>query len=132
MYPFDDYLIGGYNYPISDIQLLNGCIATIDNRYVEVGDYYGAIIPLEELDFDTVTITPSKTTNNLGYAFLKENLVVNRAPSYSEGYYEVVWTDSPDTAVISIPSDAKYLYVYYMSEDKVYLPTAVVFSNSYQ
>ena len=137
IYPFvdDESSLGGgfdgegYNYPISNIQILNGCIATIDNRYVEVDDYYGAIIPLKNLDYNTVTMTPSKTTKNLGYAFLSEALVVDTAPSYCKGYYEVVWTESGDTATIEIPEDAKYIYVYYKSGEKDYLPTSVIFSN---
>lgn len=133
MYPFDNNggSIGGddYDYPIGSIQLLDGCIATIDNRYIIADGYYGAIIPLEGLEFNTVIITPSQTTQNLGYAFLDESLVVDRVPNFSEGYYEVVWTDSPAVATISIPEGAKYLYVYYKSDDKIYLPAKVIFAN---
>ena len=128
----DDVVVVTYEYPMSNIQK-EGCIATIDNRYVKVDDYYGAVIALKNLDYDQVTFTPSKSMKQVRYAFLREALVVDRAPQYCQGYYEVVYTSTAVPITVDIPEDAKYLYVYYLTvENKTeynYLPTSIVFSK---
>lgn len=128
-----DYVVKSYEYPMSSIQILDGCIATIDNRYVEVNDYYGAIIDLKNLDYDQVTFAPSKTMGEVRYAFLSAALVVDRAPTYCQGYYEVVYKSTSVPITVDIPEEAKYIYVYYLSVESNteynYLPTSIVFSN---
>jgi len=131
-YPYSNALIGTYDYPMSSVEVLDGTIANISNRYMLSEGYRGALIPLSGLDFDTVTITPSVNTEEFGYTFLNEKPIEKRVPEYSEGYYEVIWQNKSDAVVLSIPSDAKYLYVYYASEGVIYLPKSVVFSNTQQ
>lgn len=130
-YPFDDYVMGaGYNYPVSKIQKLEGCVDNISNRYRIVTGYYGGLVPLDDINFDTVTIKPSSTAQNLAYSFFNDELVVGEVPSFAEGYYEIIWTGSGDTVELSIPEDAKYMYIYYESEGWFYIPDSISFSNS--
>ena len=131
VYPADTSLMGEYSYPISTIEPLDGTIENMGNKFMLNKDYYGAIIPLAEFsEYDTVTIVPSANTAEFGFAFLSEDLVVDRAAKYAEGYYEVVWPEGSDPVTVSIPKDAKHLYVYYASNGTIYLPSAVTFSKS--
>ena len=61
-----------YVYPMSSVEKLPGTIRNSDNKYVIVNGYYGAIIDLQGLDYDTVTITRNASNNTMGYAFLRE------------------------------------------------------------
>ena len=118
-----------YVYPISSIKKLPGTIRNSDNKYVIVNGYYGAIIDLRDLSYDTVTITRNANNNTMGYAFLRDMLVVGEVPDYAGDFYAVVWDQHP-TAELSIPDDAAYLYIYYSSNNTVFLPSSVVFKNS--
>ena len=82
------------------------------------------------MDYNTVTIKPSEAAGNLAYSFLSEELVVGEVPSYAGEYYQIICTGSADTVVVSIPEDAKYMYIYYESEGKFYLPSSIAFSNT--
>ena len=90
----------------------------------------GAIISLEVLDYDTVTLTPSENYKDFSYAFLTAKPVLQKPAQFCEGYYEVIYPESPDVVTLSIPEDAKYLYVYNSDGATVYLPASIVFSNS--
>ena len=129
-YPFTEELIGPYEFPMASITILDGTIENISNKFITNKDYRGAVIPLTDLDYDTVTITPSQNTEEFGYTFLNDLPVVKEVPHYSEGYSEVVWPGSGEPVVLTIPSDAEYLYVYYKSENVIYLPKSIVFSNT--
>ena len=130
-YPTDSSLMGTYNYPLGSITVLNGTIENMGNRFISSEGYIGAVIPLADFkDYDTVILVPSSNTEEFGYSFLADDLVVDKAAKYAEGYYEVVWPKSDDPVTVSIPKDAKYLYVYYSSEGTVYLPSSIMFSSS--
>ena len=94
-----------------------------------VNGYYGAIIDLQGLSYDTVTITRNASNNTMGYAFLRERPTVNEVPDYAGNFYAVVWDQNP-SAQLSIPEDAAYLYIYYNSNATMFLPSSVVFKNA--
>ncbi|MBQ7173497.1 MAG: hypothetical protein IJR88_05215 [Clostridia bacterium] len=110
------------------IEKLPGTIVTSSNEYKEVNGYYGAVVKLANYPFNTVTLTRAEDRAELGYAFLRELPVVGSVPSYATGYTKVIW-DSSTTVTISVPKDAKYLYIYHSSKDVIHLPKAVEFSN---
>lgn len=118
-----------YVYPVDSVEKLPGTIRNSDNKYVIAYGYYGAVIDLKNLDYDTVVLTQNPSSKTLGYAFLRTMPTVGQVPDYAGDYYAVVW-DSKKTAQLSIPADAAYLYIYYNSKDVVFLPTSVVFKNS--
>ncbi|MBO4432978.1 MAG: hypothetical protein J5852_05545, partial [Clostridia bacterium] len=105
---------------------LEGTIVTSSNKYKIVKGYYGAVIDLANISFNTVTLTRSQECPELGYAFLRELPVLNTVPSYSDGYTKVIWDES-STVTLAVPEDAKYMYVYHSSLDVNYLPEKVEF-----
>ena len=118
-----------YVYPMSSVEKLPGTIRNSDNKYVIVNGYYGAIIDLQGLDYDTVTITRNASNNTMGYAFLREMPAVGEVPDYAGNFYAVVWDQKPSVE-LSVPGDAAYLYIYYSSNATVFLPSSVVFKNT--
>ncbi|MBO4734355.1 MAG: hypothetical protein J5662_07760 [Clostridia bacterium] len=114
------------SFPIDEIEKLSGTIVTKTNKYNKVTGYYGAVIDLTDINFNTVTLTRSKERPELGYAFLKELPVVGSVPSYANGYTKVIW-DSSETATFAVPEDAQYMYVYHSSNSVIYLPEKVEF-----
>ena len=120
-----------YVYPMDSVEKLEGTIANATNTYVIAKGYHGAVIDLQGLDYDTVVIEKNPGAQTMGYAFLQEMPVVGQVPDYAGGYYAVVWDKAAKTE-LSIPYDAAYLYIYYNSNDIVYLPASVVFKNTEQ
>lgn len=115
-------------YPMGSVEKLEGTIATNNNTYIIAKGYHGAVIDLQELEYNTATITRNPDADSMGYAFLQEFPVKGRVPIYAGDYTEVVW-DEVMQAELEIPDDAVYLYIYYNSNDIVYLPSSVVFKN---
>lgn len=118
-----------YIYPISSLQKLEGTIANANNTYVIAKGYYGSVIDLSGLDYDTVVITKGASAPNIGYAFLQDMPVVGQVPNYAGDYYAVVW-DTNSVATLEIPYDAGYLYIYYSSNNTIFVPSSVVFKNT--
>ena len=112
--------------PADRIEKLPGTIVTKDNKYKKVNGYYGAVIDLADISFNTVTLTRAEDRPELGYAFLRELPAVGSVPSYAEGYTKVIW-DSSKTVTFAVPEDAGYMYVYHSSQDVIYLPGKVEF-----
>ncbi len=117
-----------YVYPMDSVEKLPGTIRNSDNKYVIVSGYYGAVIDLQGLGYDTVVIRRNPSAATMGYAFLCAMPTVGEVPDYAGDFYAVVW-DGAQTAQLEIPDDAAYLYIYYNSNDVVFLPEAVVFKN---
>lgn len=118
-----------YNFPMNQATRLDGTILTKTNKYEIVDGYYGAVIDLQAvpIPFNTVTITRLETASQMGYSFLRELPVQSQIPSYASGYTCVIW-DTSREATIDVPSDARYLYVYYSDRgDVMFLPQAVAF-----
>ena len=116
-----------YEYPMDRVTPLNGTIVTSSNKYAVMKNYLGAVIDLEGISYDVVTITRDPAVSEMGYAFLTALPVDKEVPSYAKGYDMVIW-DENDTATLFIPEDARYLYVYYYDSGVYYLPESVVFS----
>ena len=124
-------------YPLEEREVLQGTIRDYDNIYFSTGGKYsGALIPVEDSVFDTVTI--EKGANEIGYAFLaaKPESYKNGtkfpkgySPSYAAGYTRVLYSDAEEVT-LSIPYNARYLYLYNNSEDVSYTPAAVTFTKS--
>ena len=131
-YPDDTDLIGTYKYPKNLVKKLPGTIASIDNVYIEASGYYGAVVSLNGIDYDTVTLTPSANYKEFSYAFLTELPTLGKVAPFCEGYYEPIIPGNRMPVTVSIPDDAKYLYVYYESKGVNYLPSSIVFSNSHK
>lgn len=122
--------LGSYSYPVENIVKLPGTIADKDNKYKTADGYYGAVIDISELDYPYVQLERNASGNELGYAFLKSELKMNSTPKYAEGYTHCVW-DFSKTVVLEIPEDAKYLYVYYSSNENIHTPASVTFLEYY-
>ena len=118
-----------YEFPMDRVTPLNGTIVTSSNKYAVMKNYLGAVIDLEEISYDTVTITRDDAVSEMGYAFLTALPVDKEVPSYAKGYDMVIW-DKNDTATLFIPEDARYLYVYYYDCGVSYLPSSIVFCNT--
>ena len=118
----------GFSYPVDSIEHLPGTIAyELDGKYIVPEDeFWGAVIDVEGTVFNSVKLTKNASGNALCYAFLTDELRVKELPSYAEGYNEVV-VDEAASVVLSIPADAKYLYVYYTSPDEPHLPSSITF-----
>jgi len=116
-----------YSYPMDQVTLLDGTIVTKSNKFTVMVNYRGGVIDLTDLAFDTVQITRNADVSEMGYAFLTALPTAGQVPSYATGYSMVIW-DENATATLSIPENAKYLYVYYTDAGVSYLPSEVVFS----
>ena len=120
-----------YEFPMDQVTPLDGTIVTSSNKYKIISGYYGSVIDLNEIpyDYDTVTITRDPAVEEMGYSFLTALPAANEVPSYAAGYGMVIW-DTNATATLTVPADARYLYVYYADLGVSYLPSSVVFSNA--
>ena len=119
-----------YEFPMDQVTPLGGTIRTKQNDYYLSSNYRGAAIDLKQIPYDTVTVTRDAAVSEMGYAFLTALPAVNgEKPSYATGYSMVIW-DENETATLSIPGDARYLYVYYYDSGVYYLPSSIVFSNT--
>ena len=119
-----------YEYPMDQVAPLSGTIRTKQNDYLITANYRGATVDLKDIHYDTVTVTRNPDADEMGYAFLTAiPTATGEKPSYATGYTMVVW-DKNDTATLSIPGDARYLYVYYYDSGVYYLPASIVFSNA--
>ena len=141
-YRADSSAAAEYSYPIENREILTGTVRTFDNIYIDTnGEYAGSLIKVEDSVFDTVTLT--KGEDYMGYAFLaaKPDLYKNSSkmpnghtPTYAAGYTRVTYTDDQEVT-LTIPDNAKYLYLYNNGKDdsNVYedcIPSAVTFSKS--
>lgn len=136
-YRADHSNVTSYDFPIEEREVLQGTIRDYDNIYFSTsGKYTGSLIPVEDAVFDTVTIT--KGENDIGYAFLaaKPESYKNGtkfpkgySPSYAAGYTRVLYSDAEELT-LSIPYNARYLYLYNNSENVSYTPAAVTFTKS--
>ena len=118
-----------FEYPVSSITPLNGTIkhngaVTV---YEEGDGKRGALISLEGIGYNTVTITSGK--NGFDFTYLADDLVAGKAPVYSKGYYTLFTRRTDDTVTLEVPADAKYLYLTYDDGATNYLPTSIVFEN---
>ena len=124
----------GTPYPTENIEKLPGTIADASNKYIiansDAGGWHGGIIDLAGMNYKFVRLERNISGNDLGYAFLTAKPTKDAAPKYATGYSYCVW-DSSRSVTLEIPSDAKYLYVYYNSEGDVHLPSSVTFLDSY-
>ena len=118
-----------YVYPMSTVEKLPGTIRNSDNKYVIASGYYGAVIDLRGLNYNTVTIAYNTSSKSMGYAFLCDMPTVGQVPNYAGDFYAVVWSGQPSVE-LAIPTDAAYLYIYYNSGSTVFLPSSVIFKNT--
>lgn len=129
-----DPSITSYSYPVDNIKKLSGTIADKTNKYISAdndkGGYHGGLIDLSNLNYSHVQLVRNSNGRELGYAFLSASLTLNSSPSYASGYSHCVW-DPSASVVLEIPSNAKYLYVYYNSEANIHLPSSVTFLSAY-
>ena len=122
--------IRSFSYPVEDIVKLPGTIADKENKYKKADGYYGAVIDLAGIDYPYVQLEKNESGNELGYAFLAEELTLNATPKYANGYTHCVW-DFSKKVTLEIPEDAKYLYVYYSSKEDIHIPKSVTFLDKY-
>ena len=133
-----------YSYPVENREILQGTIRDRDNIFIKIanGSYQGSVINIEDTVFDTVTLT--KGVDYMGYAFLAEKPEVYThspkfpsgfTPTYAAGYTRVRYTEDPQIT-LSIPDNAKYIYLYnngISDETHEYedcFPSAITFSRS--
>lgn len=137
--PMTDPNLTSYNFPISKLSILDGTIASYGDqlikqnkagKYIVVQDaYYGSMVKIEGCAYDTVTLTKNESGCDLAYAFLSQPLVVNAHPTYATGYTDVIWTNE-ESVTLTIPDNARYLYVYYESIGDMHIPSSITFSKS--
>jgi len=118
-----------YVYPMETITKLDGAIKDNVNQYKIESGRIGAVVDLSTLDYNTVTLTKGASALSLCYTFLQELPVADEIPVYASGYAKLVWDDN-DSATVTIPSDARYLYVFYNSNALVYVPDKIEFFNT--
>jgi len=118
-----------YSYPMDTVIKLEGAIKKSTNQYIIGENDCGAVIDLADIEYNTVKITKSDDVLSFTYTFLKELPVGDEIPEYASGYSKAVFDDN-DFVTVSVPSDAKYLYLNYLSGNLSYLPKSVEFSNS--
>ena len=142
-YRADSSDVTEYSYPLENREILSGTVRSFDNIYIDTkGEYAGSLIKVEKSVFDTVTLT--KGEGDLGYAFLaakpevyknSRKLPEGYSPTYAAGYTRVIYTDDQEVT-LTIPDNAKYLYLYNNGKDsntnayRSYVPSAVTFSKS--
>lgn len=121
-----------YSYPLDTLPEPTAAIDSYnDGKFVANGNRFASLIPLEDLDYDLVTIKNGTGNANFAYTFLAEEPVLDEAPVYAKGYSYVIVVEPVQTLTINIPEDAEYLYLYHhtVSSGKNYMPEEVVFSN---
>ncbi|MBR2479039.1 MAG: hypothetical protein IKB47_01365 [Clostridia bacterium] len=134
----DSTVVNEYNYPMDTIVPADGTIRESDNNYIKSTSYRGAFLYIEDSVFDTVTITRGSGTTSVDYAFLAAKPQVfyhaskfpnGHTPTYAAGYTRVV-TSTDETITLKVPDNARYLYIYYNSNEISYLPEAIKLSKS--
>lgn len=134
----DSTVVNEYNYPMDTIVPADGTIRAFDNNYIKSTSYRGSFLCIEDSVFDTVTITRGSGTTSVDYAFLAAKPQVfyhaskfpnGHTPTYAAGYTRVV-TSTDETITLKVPDNARYLYIYYNSNEISYLPEAIKLSKS--
>ena len=125
-----------WNYPMSAVTADPGTIVTNQssasyNKYITATGYQGAMISLENYDFDRVTIIKRAGAAGSSYAFFAIKPVLNAIPTYATGYTAVV-TDTRYEFTVKIPENARYLYIYHHSNNTMFLPEAIRFFHSHE
>ncbi len=121
----------GFSYPMDRVEMLEGIIDS-SKKYVVAnqsnGGRHGAVIDLKDFNHKYVKIVKSSSNTSIKYAFLKDELVLDSAVSFATGYTSVK-TSLNQTETVTIPTDAKYLYVVYNEYQNVHLPSSITFTN---
>ena len=134
----DSTVVNEYNYPMDTIVPADGTIRASDNNYIKSTSYRGSFLCIEDSVFDTVTITRGSGTTAVDYAFLAAKPQVfyhaskfpnGHTPAYAAGYTRVV-TSTDETITLKVPDNARYLYIYYNSNNVSYLPEAIKLTKS--
>ena len=141
-YRADNSGVTSYNYPMENREILTGTVRRFDNIYTDTNDTCaGSLIDVEDTVFDTVTLT--KGEDYMGYAFLaakpevyknSRKLPEGYSPTYAAGYTRVIYTEDRQVT-LTVPDNAKYLYLYNNGKDdggnyENCIPSAVTFSKS--
>ena len=126
-------LIAKYEYPLDTLPEPVGAIHRNNNGtdgVYEIGNRFASLLPLEGLDYDTVTIVNADKNKNFAYVFLKEEPKIGELAVYSDGYDRVLVIEPVDSITVRIPKDAKYLYLYHHTAGGDYhFPSKVVFTK---
>jgi len=117
-----------YEYPMDTITKDPGTIADATNKYTIAPGWHGALIDLQNIAYNAVTITKRSGAEFFGYAFLAGELRAGYSPTYAKGYTRVIYS-SKKSATLDIPDNARYLYIYHNSKEDYYLPSGVKFFN---
>ena len=129
-----DYLqdesLDSYDYPMQNLVADHAVIRYYDNgdsKFLYVNDYKVAFIDITDTAFNYVILTPADRDDQwMGYAFVTKMPKIDEVASYATGYT----TFKTGNYEIEIPSDAKYLVVYYMDAyDELYYPGAIRFEK---
>lgn len=126
--PEDSVIKLSYDYPMDTIVKDPGTIADATNKYVIAPGWHGALIDLRELPYNAVTISKRKGSAFFGYTFLAGDFCVGYSPTYAKGYTRVIYSDK-SSVDLTIPDNARYLYIYHNSKEDYYLPSKVKFYN---
>lgn len=129
------------NFDIESIEVLPGTIAyELYGTYITTNDcYQGSQIDITDCAYNTVTLKRNENGSPIVYAFLAEELRINEKPVYAEGCDNVVLVLVEETVTLTIPENAKYLYLYYYHANEetkenddyiLYVPSEVVFKKN--
>ena len=134
--PLKDSALSDYTFPTENLQKLDGAItlnygAKDYNTFVKSASSYGAVVSLDGCVFNTVTISKNANGNPVKYAFLSASPTVGVSPTYATGYVKVV-SESASEITLSIPDNAKYLYVVSSEDGADFTPSAIKFTTSAQ
>ncbi len=121
----------GYDYPMDTVVKDPGTIADATNKYIIATGWHGALIDLQNVFYNAVTITKRSGAKFFGYTFLAAAPVAGYSPAYAKGYTRVIYSDE-DFVTLDIPDNARYLYIYHNSKEDHYLPSGVRFFDRVQ
>ena len=126
-----DASLDSYDFPMQNLVADHAVIRYYDNgdsKFLYVDDNKVAFIDITNTTFDYVILTSDRDDAWMGYAFVTEMPEIGEIASYAEGY--TTFKTGNYEIEAEIPSDAKYLVVYYMDAyDELYYPTAIRFEK---
>ena len=129
-----DEALSEYVYPVNTVSAAEGTIAYGQSKpknhlYQVYNENKVSFIEITGCTFDKVTFEVDPAKAWVGWAFLTKLPELGGLVSYATGY--TTFKTATETVTTDIPSDAKYLSVYYQdAPDDVYFPESITFKKS--
>jgi len=112
-----------FDFDVSNLPSCGGTILSSTKKWMASANYYGTLIDVSEFVGKQIEIVANDAASD--YAFLKEGFSAGNAASFASGNNAVYTIASGRKICVTIPSDAKYLYVYIKSGSSYYTPKSI-------